>query len=198
MPPKPKFTREEIISASLDLVRENGISALTTRSIAERLNSSARPIFTVFKNMDELTAEVRNAAMRLYESYIEEKTGDMPLFKQAGMQMLSFSLREPKLYQFLFMSENKSAVSFDDVFVWLGKTAEYCIDVICEEHMIEREDAYRLFEAMWIYTHGIGSLCATGTCKFSKDKLSRMLSTEFAAMLKFIKSGDEYMLGGLI
>ena len=43
MPPKPRFTREEI-------------------------GSSARPIFTVFRSMEELQQEVRSAAMRRFES----------------------------------------------------------------------------------------------------------------------------------
>ena len=30
MPPKPKFTREEIIAAALELVSEKGMSALTS------------------------------------------------------------------------------------------------------------------------------------------------------------------------
>ena len=51
MPPKPKFTREEIVAAALDLVSERGMGALTSRDLAARLGSSPRPIFTVFKNM---------------------------------------------------------------------------------------------------------------------------------------------------
>ena len=55
MPPKPKFTREEIVGTALDLVREKGIEALTARELGAKLGSSARPIFTVFRNMEELT-----------------------------------------------------------------------------------------------------------------------------------------------
>ena len=51
MPPKAKFTREEIITSALQIVRENGIADVTARELGERLGSSARPIFTVFENM---------------------------------------------------------------------------------------------------------------------------------------------------
>ena len=57
MPPKPKFTREEIIETALQLVSERGMSALTARDLGERLGSSARPIFTLFKNMEEVQKE---------------------------------------------------------------------------------------------------------------------------------------------
>lgn len=58
MPPKPKFTREQIIGYALNIVERDGIKALTARELGKEMGSSARPIFTVFKNMDELCSEV--------------------------------------------------------------------------------------------------------------------------------------------
>ena len=54
MPPKAKFTKEEIIDAGLTILRECDISAVTARKIGNYLGSSARPIFTVFENMSEV------------------------------------------------------------------------------------------------------------------------------------------------
>jgi len=48
VPPKAKFTKEEIVATALAIVKEQGIEALTARSLAKELDSSARPIFTVF------------------------------------------------------------------------------------------------------------------------------------------------------
>lgn len=39
--------------------------------------------------------------------------------------------KAPKLYQLLFIRENRNTVSFDDVFGKLGPTAETCIGLIC-------------------------------------------------------------------
>ena len=33
MPPKPKFTKDQMIAAALDIVSEKGLSALTARSL---------------------------------------------------------------------------------------------------------------------------------------------------------------------
>ena len=64
MPPKSKFTREEVIAAALELVSEKGMSALTSRDLGARLGSSARPIFTLFSSMEEVQEEVKKAAIR--------------------------------------------------------------------------------------------------------------------------------------
>ena len=106
----------------------------------------------------------------------------------SGMQMVLFGAKEPKLYQLLFMQENQNAVSFDNVFGELDPTAETCIQSIQEEHHMSKAEANRLFENVWIYTFGIGALCATRMCQFSERKLGEMLSTEFQAMMLFVKS----------
>ena len=193
MPPKPKFTKEEIVQAALEIVSQKGVEALTAKELGEALGTSARPIFTVFAGMKEVQDEVRNAAMRRFEGFAKQKLPDMPLFKQVGMQMVLFGAREPKLYQLLFMRENRNAVSFDDVFGELGPTAETCIGLIRKEYGMSESEAKLLFENVWIYTFGVGALCATRVCRFSEEKLGQMLSTEFRAMTLLVKSetGEE-------
>ena len=99
-----------------------------------------------------------------------------------------FGMQEPKLYQLLFMQENQNAVSFDDVFGELGTTADICIDAICKDYGLSPADARVLFENVWIYTFGVGALCAMGVCRFSEERLGQMLSTEFQAMMMLMKS----------
>lgn len=191
MPPKPKFTKEEIVQTALEIVSQKGVEALTAKELGDALGSSARPIFTVFNSMKEVQEEVRAAAMHRFERFAEQKLPDMPLFKQVGMQMVLFGAKEPKLYQLLFMQENRNAVSFDDVFGELGPTAETCIGLIREEYGMSVEQAKLLFENVWIYTFGVGALCATRVCRFSEERLGRMLSTEFQAMMLLVKMGGE-------
>ena len=187
MPPKPKFTKDEIVQAALEVVSQKGVEALTAKELGDALGSSARPIFTVFRSMKEVQDEVRAAAMRRFECFAAQTLPDMPLFKQVGMQMVLFGAKEPKLYQLLFMQENHNAASFDDVFGALGPTAETCIQSLRNAHSLTEAESRLLFETVWIYTFGIGALCATGTCRFSEQRLGEMLSTEFQAMLLFVK-----------
>ena len=189
MPPKPKFSREEIIAAALRIVSEKGVEALTAKELGNALGSSARPIFTVFKSMKEVQDAVRAAAMHRFESFAKRPTQDMPLFKQVGLQMVLFGAQEPKLYQLLFMQENRSAVRFDDVFDGLGPTAEACMALLQEEYSLTEDKAKLLFENVWIYTFGVGALCATRVCHFPEEKLGAMLTTEFQAMMLLVKSG---------
>ena len=58
MPPKMKFTHEEVIAAALEIVREGGMPALTARSLAAALGSSAKPVFGLFENMQQVIKTV--------------------------------------------------------------------------------------------------------------------------------------------
>lgn len=190
MPPKAKFTREEIIQAALKIVSERGVDALTARELGKELNSSARPIFTLFASMDEVQTEVYTAALKRYENAVKNAKEDMPQFKRAGMQMALFGRNEPKLYQFLFMRENAGITRFDDILEKLGQTAQNCVEVLERDHNLEKAKAKKLFENVWIYTFGLGALCATGVCKFDEEEISQLLSVEFQAALAYVKKND--------
>ena len=190
MPPKPKFTKDEMVQAALELVARRGTEALTARELGAALGSSARPIFTVFRSMDELQQAVREAAMRRFEQFVRQPVPGMPVFKQVGMQMARFAVEEPKLYQLLFMQENAGAAGFSGMVRILGSTADTCMEAIRRDYGLEPDEARMLFENVWIYTFGVGALCATNACRFSPEELGQMLTTEFSAMMCLVKSGN--------
>ena len=96
MPPKPKFTRDEIVQAALTIVSEKGVEALTAKELGDALGASARPIFTVFASMKEVQDAVREAAMRRFESYAEQKLPGMPLVCPKCRRTFLISMRGQK------------------------------------------------------------------------------------------------------
>ena len=139
--------------------------------------------------MEEVQEEVRAAALKRFESYAEKAMHYTPVFKQVGMQMILFAMEEPKLYQLVYMSENAGATDFESIVDRLGDVAQLCVDVIQRDYGLSTEDAKTLFEHVWIYTFGIGALCATGMCRFSQEEIIQMLGQDFMAMLFYAKSG---------
>ena len=51
MAPKFKFTKEEVLTVTIDFIRENGIEALTARELAKKLESSTKVIFSLFSKI---------------------------------------------------------------------------------------------------------------------------------------------------
>lgn len=192
MPPKPKFTREEIVASAVDLVSKRGIDYLTTRNLGEWMGSSARPIFTVFNSMDEVVHEVRRAATEKFNSYIREIVDFTPAFKEAGVRMVRFAINEPKLFQMIFMTENSEPVNPGSFFGNLGEYEGLCTSVICRDYGLNQEEATVLFQHMWTYTYGISALCATHMCMSPEKDITSRIGTEFLAIISLIKSGNMY------
>ena len=112
MPPKVRFTREEIIRAALDIIRESGPEALTARSLAARLDCSAKPIFGLFRSMDEVQQEVLKAGYQFYGEAIARamESGEYPPYKASGMAYIDFARREKHLFRLLFMRDRSREV----------------------------------------------------------------------------------------
>lgn len=191
MPPKAKFTKEEIIAAALELVKDKGFSALTARALGEQLGSSSRPIFTVFYGMEEVQGEVISAARALYNSYVEEglgqKGGKVPHFKRVGEQYIRFAQTEPKLFQLLFMKEQEQVPDFQNILPIIEMNYEEILASIEEEYGLNRIVSQRLYQHLWVYTHGIASLCATRMCGFTAEEISGMLTEVFISLLREMK-----------
>lgn len=191
MPPKPKYTKEQIVAAALNVVSQKGLQALTAKELGNALGMSTSPIFTVFDSMQAVQDAVKRAALERFELYAHRGGQDFPLFKQIGMQMILFAKEEPHLYQLVFMSANSDVSSFDGIYAHIGGVADECLDAIRRDYGLRTEDARTLFEQMWIYTFGIGVLCATGMCDFSEKQISQMLTQDFTAMMLLLKSDKQ-------
>ena len=189
MPPKCKFTREEIIKTALDLTREEGINAVTARALGAKLASSSKPIFSVFENMEEVQAEVQKAAKALYAEYIQVGLQQEPAFKGVGMQYILFAIKEPKLFQLLFMSEQPQKPSVEGVLPIIDESYNQILQSVQNGYGLDENAAEDLYRHLWIYSHGIAVLCATNMCSFTAEEIGKMMSEVFVGLLKEIKGG---------
>ena len=190
MPPKAKFTRAEIIEAALNIVRTDGYEALTSRALGTHLGSSARPIFTVFKNMEEVQQAMIEAAKKLYKEYVNKGlTAEHP-FKGVGTQYILFSVNEPKLFQLLFMAEQKQIPDLSVVLPLIDESYGDILLSIQKDYKISKLSAKKLYQHLWIYTHGIASLCATKMCRFTGEEISTMITEVCTGVLKKIQEEE--------
>ena len=187
MPPKAKFTKEEITKTALDIVKTDGFEALTSRELGTRLGSSARPIFTVFKNMEEVQQTVIHSAKTLYKEYVNKGLEEEHPFKGVGTQYILFSINEPKLFQLLFMTEQAQMPDLSGVLPMIEESYEKILWSIQDDYEINEFLAEKLYRHLWIYTHGIATLCATKTCRFTSDEINSMITEVFTSLLKNIR-----------
>lgn len=191
MPPKAKFTRDEIIEASLAIVKTEGFKALTARALGAKLGSSARPIFTVFDSMEEVQQAVIDEAKRIYKQYVKCGLKEKLPFKGVGRQYILFAMEEPKLFQLLFMKEQELVPNLSGVLPLIEESYDDILYSIQSSYALDEEKSKRLYYHLWIYTHGIASLCATKMCCFTAEEINTMMTDVFVSLLKNMKAGQE-------
>lgn len=191
MPPKAKFTREQITNAALDIVRAEDFKSLTARALGKKLGSSVCPIFTVFANMEDVQQAVLQAARDVYKEYIQKGLSETPAFKGVGTQYILFAINEPKLFQLLFMREQAAEPDLEHVLPMIDENYGQILASITAGYGIKGKDAEKLYKHLWIYTHGIASLCATKMCRFTDKEISEMMTEVFVGLLHQIEGGKK-------
>ncbi len=183
MPQKAKFSKEEIINSAITIVENQGIECLTARSLGDKLGSSSRPIFTTFKNMDDVLKGVHIYANDLYQGYIAEGLKEPLAFKGVGTAYIRFASEHPKLFQLMFMKEQENIPNLNNVLGLIEDSYQKILDSIIQSYKVSEESAKELYLHMWIYTHGIASLIVNKMCQFSSKEISNMLTTVFKSLI---------------
>ena len=190
MPPKPKYTKEEIVNAAFDLTREKGIDAVVAREVGKRLNTSSSPIFTIWSSMEELKEDVRRLAIQKYREYMADIFDYFPSFKEFGMRCVGFAVEEPNLFRLLFLTKREEhspyvrfKQEFESIFIPL-------VEEIMSQFGLSKSDAEDLLSQMIIFANGIAAYVLTDENSFSRETVSRDLSQVCIGIVLIKKLGD--------
>ena len=191
MAPKFKFTKEEVLAVTIDFIRENGIEALTARELAKKLESSTKVIFSLFSNMKNLEDEAKFAAENIFSEKVNLALKDDSPFKRLGVEYILFSKNEPKLFQWLFMKKGIEVESFKDFLPMRDYEYKSVIQSIDEEYKISIENAKKLYEHLFIYSHGIATLTVTGIHNFTATEIIEyMTEVTKSLIIQYLKEID--------
>ncbi|MUH60200.1 TetR/AcrR family transcriptional regulator [Bifidobacterium canis] len=179
MPRTPRFTREQVINAAMGIVRKHGMDALTARSLASALNSSVKPIFGLFTNMEDVQQSVWEAAAAEYTERIRRAmtSSEYPPYMASGMAYIYFAKDEPELFKMLFMHDQS-----DEQRAHMSDQVQPIIKMIAAQLGLDLESATRFHLQMWVYVHGIASMIATKYIEWDQRFIEESVSSMFLAL----------------
>lgn len=182
LPTTTKITKEMILNTAFEIAREKGFEKISNRELAKKMNCSIRPIYYQFKNVEELNKELYKKIERyFYEFLIDNMIKDVPLYKQIGINYIKFAIAENNLFKFLFMTEIKDEPS---AFITTDeKGFEEVVKAIKISTKLSDKDIKSFHIKMWIFAHGIATLSATKSVKFTDEQIQDLLSQEFQALM---------------
>lgn len=190
MPPKAKFTREQIVQAAVDVTREQGLSAVTAREVGKQLGTSSTPVFVAFENMDDLKNEVFKEVKNQYSNYINDGLNFTPMFKAFGLRMIEYAKEYPNLFKVLFMNSTQSDTNYDDMILNFP-CADICLKAIKEQTKLSDDAVELLFKQVLITGLGICYLVSSKTCEFTDKQLDEYLGLSYIGSLTAINNLDK-------
>lgn len=185
MPPKAKITKDMILSTVLDITRETGFETVNARSIASKLQCSTRPIFTCYENMDELKREFLDFAYGYYEQYVRNYRNSVTVspYLVLPLSYIEFAREESHLFKLLFISDmDLEMTEGKDFYKETGN--EKKAQEFSEMVGIELESAKKVFLDLFLYSHGIAVLTATGKLALDRIKAEKMVADLLSAFIR--------------
>lgn len=92
-----------LLDAACDILRDEGLQAVTARAVAARLGCSTAPVFTHFSAMDDLHEQVLDRAMGTFVDHVRRPQADDPL-RSVALGWISFAIHEPRVYAAIFLT----------------------------------------------------------------------------------------------
>ena len=177
MPTRIRISKDMILDAAFEIVRQEGMEKLSNRELANKLKCSIRPIYYQFKNVEEMQKELyMKIEQYFYKFLLDNMVKEIPKYKQVGINYIKFAQKEKKLFQALFMTE--TGLTPDAFVLKAGKDYKEI------EKLIKLSKDIKDFHTkMWIFCHGIATLVANGTVKLTDNQIQDLLSYEFQALM---------------
>lgn len=186
MPPRAKITKEMIVDTAFQIVRKEGASRMTARSISEHLNCSTQPVLYYFSTIEDIKKSVYIKADEYHTAYISHIENDCanPMLA-IGMNYIKFALEEKYLFRFLFQSDEFSGRGMLE----LLETEELLpiVTLLQKEAHLSLEDAVTFFKTLFIFVHGYASLYANNAMIYTASDVSKMLEKVFNGIACTVK-----------
>lgn len=182
MPRKAKYTRDQIAKKTLRLVREQGPIAFTAREVGANMGTSSRPIFTAFKNMDDLKDDLMILIRKDYLKFMSDVEEYKPMIGGFCFKLVKYAMKEPHLVQFVLNSNSIRQVYGED------PNCQKYVQTIMEEEGLTDEQAREVMMKLVTYSVGIASLSFCTGNLYTDEQLLEMMKLNHFGTIYAIKN----------
>ncbi|MBQ7636517.1 MAG: TetR/AcrR family transcriptional regulator [Lachnospiraceae bacterium] len=179
MPRKQSVTKETLVDAAFELVREKGKEELSARHLALKAGCSTQPIFRIYKSMTELDQDLFLKCADYFSGYFElESSFSVVPFVNFGMTYISFAKNEPNIFRILFLNDNDAGKSTYDLVN--GGQKNYVIKELKRIEGLSPNEYESVFMKVWLVIHGTACMMIRNEFDISEKDTVKLLEEMFA------------------
>lgn len=182
-------TKDAILSAARNMIREGGIDSISMRKIAQEIDYSAAGLYEYFGSKEEIIGTICQMAGDRLEKYMKAVDPTLPLDQrlvELGLAYIRFAVqnREEFLVLFTFMPnppemDLENPPEMAGAFFVLMQAVQEAMDTGIMEHTTM--DAFSASYAAWAIVHGMAMLQLTAlqTMPFAFETVNRWALQHF-------------------
>jgi AcrR family transcriptional regulator len=167
---RPADLRKAVLEASLALIEEGGIEALSLREVARRMHVTHGAPYHHFPDRAAILAALAEEGFALLADAMraemaDEAPGSLERFEAAGRAYVSFALEHTAHMKLMCRSELGRALEHPRVCARAGEAMQLLVDCVEEcrsTGAIVHDDPAALVLTSWACAHGIAALLIDG------------------------------------
>lgn len=176
MPAIKELSKDYIVKVAVKMVNDKGWDSINARSLAKALKVSTKPLYRIYKNMDEIKQDIYKEISYQYDEFITSRVDNKKALITLCIAYVEFAQEYKNLFISLFLSNNLKWQNLENVLD--EKWNQSTIINLVNKHGYSFEEAKNLFMNMWLYANGLATLIATNDMKIDeKEILVRLVKT---------------------
>lgn len=178
---KSIINKEELLNVALKMVEDNGLESINARSLASAAGISTKPIYRLYKSLDDLKNDVNEIIKKEYDEFITKRVDNKKALITVCVAYVEFAGMHKNYFRSMFLSNNLSWNSVDDVLN--EKWNQSTIINLVNKQSLSFDEAKNLFMNVWLYANGLATLIASNDLTIdNKEILVRIVKVykEFA------------------
>lgn len=198
---KTQITKETMLQAAYEILKEEGYSAVNIKSIAARVGCSTQPISWQFGNMQGLRKELYLYASGQIFGNLEaiiSKKNVMEAFFETGKKYISNAYEYPNVFRFMCVDDPGDIAEGGSSFAELLGD-DLIKEMLVKETGLAREIIDKIVTDVIIYTHGLAVLLLWDEIKIEKKIVYEMIFRQAVrcfSQYKIDVTKYEYLLEG--
>ena len=173
MPPKTKVTKEMIVSAAVEVVRQRGFENLNARTVAGQLHCSTQPVMYHFETVECLKRAAYHQTDQRHTEYLMNVSPERDPILGIGLNYIRFAVEEPQLFCFLFQSGYALEHNLLDMID--SEELKPVLDAMQEGLGMDRKKTRDVFLNVALFAHGYASIIANNALEYDETLIARHL-----------------------
>ena len=173
MPPKSKVTKDMIVDAAVEVVRQKGFEQVNARTVADRLHCSTQPVMYHFATIDSLKQAAYAEADRKHTEYLMNIPSELDPILGIGLNYIRFAVAHPQWFRFLLQSGYARETNLPDMID--SPDVAPIIAAMQGGIELDADGTRQVFLTLALVVHGYASIIANNHLEFDEKLIAQHL-----------------------